>query len=45
MMNYYLEGELIECEVPEGCIDLTGIDFGGIWQLIIAVKIFSVIGL
>ncbi len=26
--DYYLDGELIECEVPEGCIDLTGIDFG-----------------
>ena len=25
--DYYLDGELIECEVPEGCIDLTGIDF------------------
>tara|TARA_B100000686_G_scaffold306385_1_gene345752 strand:- start:331 stop:1806 length:1476 start_codon:yes stop_codon:yes gene_type:complete len=26
--DYYLDGELIQCGVPEGCIDLTGIDFG-----------------
>ena len=26
--DYYLDSELIECEVPEGCIDLTGVDFG-----------------
>ena len=26
--DYYLDNELIQCGVPEGCIDLTGIDFG-----------------
>jgi hypothetical protein len=26
--DYYLDGELIQCGVPEGCIDLSGIDFG-----------------
>jgi len=26
--DYYLDGELIQCGVPEGCVDLTGIDFG-----------------
>ena len=26
--DYYLDNELIQCGVPDGCIDLTGIDFG-----------------
>ena len=26
--DYYLESELIQCGTPEGCLDLTGIDFG-----------------
>jgi len=26
--DYFLDGNLMQCGVPEGCIDLTGIDFG-----------------
>ena len=26
--DFYLNNELIQCDAPEGCIDLTGIDFG-----------------